>query len=102
MTYRPAAGFAAGKNKLFSQEWLSLCFRIPIVSDVNTDYQFSSFENDSFLDSLFSGSGRRLKPGMLMSMSMLEQTSSKEWLSSEIWLLEFEIMLAEEICKKFV
>ena len=29
--------------------------------------------------------------GMLMIMSMLKQASSKAWLSSNLWLLEFEI-----------
>ena len=39
--------------------------------------------------------------GMLMIMSMLKQASSKAWLSSKLWLLEFEIMLGRKGCMKF-
>ena len=35
-----------------------------------------------------------------MTMSMLEQASSKTWLSSKIWLLEFEILIGKKGCKK--
>ena len=37
----------------------------------------------------------------MMTMSMLKQASSKSWLSSKLWLLEFEIMVSGRGCVKF-
>ena len=42
-----------------------------------------------------------MEPGFPMTMSMLKQTSSKVWLSSKIWLLEFEIVVGKKGCEKF-
>ena len=39
-------------------------------------------------------------PGLMMTMSMLKQASSKSWLSSKLWLLEFEIVIRGEVCEK--
>ena len=39
--------------------------------------------------------------GMLMTMSMLKQASSKSWLSSKLWLLEFEIVVRRKGCENF-
>ena len=41
------------------------------------------------------------KPGLMMTMSMLKQASSKSWLSSKLWLLEFEIVVRRKGCEKF-
>ena len=38
--------------------------------------------------------------GLMMTMSMLKQTSSKSWLSSKLWLLEFEIVIKGKGCEK--
>ena len=40
-------------------------------------------------------------PGLMMSMNMLRQASSKSRLSSKLWLLEFEIVLRGGGCVKF-
>ena len=39
--------------------------------------------------------------GFMMTMSMLKQASSKSWLSSKLWLLEFEIVIRRKGCEKF-
>ena len=37
----------------------------------------------------------------LMTMSMLKQASSKSWLSSKLWALEFEFVIRRKGCEKF-
>ena len=37
----------------------------------------------------------------LMTMSMLKQASSKSWLSSKLWALEFEFVVRRKGCEKF-
>ena len=44
---------------------------------------------------------RHLQAGFMMTMSMLKQASSKPWLSSKLWLLEFEIVVRRKGCEKF-
>ena len=39
--------------------------------------------------------------GLMMTMSMLKQASSKSWLSLKLWLLEFDIVVRGKGCKKF-
>ena len=39
--------------------------------------------------------------GLMMTMSMLKQASSKSWLSSKLWLLELEIVVRRKGCVKF-
>ena len=45
--------------------------------------------------------GQRVDSGILMTMSMLKQASSKSQLSSKLWLLEFEIVVRRKGCEKF-
>ena len=39
--------------------------------------------------------------GILMTMSMLKQASSKSWLISKLWLLDLEIVVVKKGCEKF-